>query len=145
MTAQPEAADERRRSVALHDDCVGLLLLDDGSQPLERPHGHVGERLTILEDVEIVGGRDAERFEDLVEHLPVLRSHHHNGLERRRLVEGTYNRSQLDGFGAGSEHDHDALHVATSIATSAVRAVFAHPRRPMTMRNTARQPANSHR
>ena len=67
-----EARGHRGRRVALHDDDVRPLLVDD---PRDRPHGRrrdVFGPLVRLHEVEIVIGRDLEDAQDLVEHLAML-------------------------------------------------------------------------
>ena len=83
-----EGSDERRGRVALHDDGIGLLLGDHWRQTLEGAHRHVRKRLAILDDVEIARRHDAERGEDLIEHLTVLGGHGHNRFERARSLKG---------------------------------------------------------
>jgi len=83
-----EGPDERRGRVALHDDGIGPLLGDHRRQTFEGADRHVGERLAILDDVEIARRHDAERGEDLIEHLTMLCGHGHNRFERVRPFKG---------------------------------------------------------
>ena len=77
-----EAADEGRRRVALDEDGVGALAVEQRLEAGEGARRDRRQRLPRLEDPEVVIRDDREELEHLGEHLPVLSGDHHDRLEQ---------------------------------------------------------------
>lgn len=106
-----ERSGEAGRGVAVDQDDVGLLVLEDGFELEQHIARHVEQRLARLHDRQIVVGSHTEDAQHLVEHLAVLARHGHDGLElllaRLQLVD---ERAHLDCLRAGAEDEHDFFH-----------------------------------
>ena len=102
---------EAGRGVAVDQDHVGPLVLEDGLELDQHVARHVEQRLARLHDRQVVVGSHVEDAQHLVEHLAVLAGHGHDGLElipaRLQLVD---ERAHLDCLRAGAEDEHDFLH-----------------------------------
>lgn len=102
-----ERRGEAGRGVAVDQDHVGSLVLEDGLELEQHVARHVEQRLARLHDREVVIGRHAEDVQHLVEHLAVLAGHGHDGLElilaRLQLVD---ERAHLDCLRACAEDEH---------------------------------------
>lgn len=98
---------EAGRGVAVDQDHVGPLVLENGLELDQHVARHVEQRLARLHDRKVVVGSHVENSKDLVEHLAVLACHCHDGLElisaRPKLVD---KRAHLDGLRAGAEDEH---------------------------------------
>ena len=98
---------EAGRGVAVDQDDVGPLVLENGLELDQHVARHVEQRLARLHDRQVVVGSHVENSKDLVEHLAVLACHCHDGLElisaRPKLVD---KRAHLDGLRAGAEDEH---------------------------------------
>ena len=104
-----EAADEGGGRVALHDDRVGALGLEERRQSIERACRHRGERLARRAEIEIVVRDDSEQVEHLREHLAVLPGHDDDRLEVRRPLELRDHGGDLDRLRTGAEDHHHAV------------------------------------
>lgn len=102
-----ERRGEAGRGVAVDQDNVGPLVLEDGLELQQHVARHVEQRLTRLHDRQVVVGRHVEDAQHLVEHLAVLARHGQDGLElictRLQLVD---ERTHLDCLRAGAEDEH---------------------------------------
>ena len=102
---------EAGRCVAVDQDDVGLLVLEDRLELEQYVARHVEQRLARLHDRQVVVWDHAEDAQHLVEHLAVLAGHSHDGLElipaRLQLVG---ERAHLDGLRSGAEDEHHFLH-----------------------------------
>lgn len=102
---------EAGRSVAVDQDHVGPLVLEDCLELEKHVTRHVEQRLARLHDRQVVVGIYVEDAQHLVEHLAVLARHGHDGLElilaRLQLVD---ERAHLDCLRAGTEDEHHFLH-----------------------------------
>ena len=110
---QVEASERRGeagRGVAVDQDHVGRLVLEDGLELEQHVARHVEQRLARLHDRQVVVGSHIEDAQHLVEHLAVLAGHCHDGLElihtRLQLVD---ERAHLDCLRAGAEDEHYLL------------------------------------
>lgn len=105
-----ECGGEAGRGVAVDQDDVGLLVLEDRLELEQNVARNVEQRLARLHDRKVVVGRHAEDAQHLVEHLAVLAGHGHDGLEliraRLQLVD---ERAHLDCLRAGAEDEHYLL------------------------------------
>ena len=88
----------------------GRVLGEERLQAVDGARHDGGQRLALLQDVEVMVRNDAEQFVDLVQHLAVLARDRHDAAEVRRLLQGADDRCHLDGFRPGSEDRHDAVH-----------------------------------
>lgn len=76
-----ERRGETARGVAVDQDHVGLLVLEDGLELDQYVARHVEQSLARLHDRQVVVGCHVEDAQHLVEHLAVLARHGHDGLE----------------------------------------------------------------
>lgn len=106
-----ERSGEAGRGVAVNQDHVGPLVLEDGPELEQHVARDVEQRLARLHDRQVVVGSHTEDAQHLVEHLAVLARHGHDGLElllaRLQLVD---ERAHLDCLRAGAEDEHDFFH-----------------------------------
>lgn len=106
-----ERRGEAGRGVAVNQDHVGPLVLENGLELEQHVARHVEQRLARLHDRQVVVGSHVEDAQNLVQHLAVLARHGHDGLElipaRLKLV---YERAHLDGLRAGAEDERDFFH-----------------------------------
>lgn len=106
-----ERSGEAGRGIAVDQDDVGFLVLEDGLELEQYVARHVEQRLAGLHDRQVVVGRHVEDAQHLVEHLAVLACHGNDGLElllaRLQLVD---ERAHLDCLRAGAEDEHDFFH-----------------------------------
>lgn len=106
-----ERRGEAGRGVAVDQDDVGPLVLEDRLELEQYVARHVEQRLARLHDRQVVVGSHTEDAQHLVEHLAVLARHGHDGLElisaRLQLVD---ERAHLDCLRAGAEDEHDFFH-----------------------------------
>lgn len=106
-----ECGGEAGRGVAVNQDHVGPLVLENGLEPEQHVARHVEQRLARLHDCQVVVGSHVEDAQHLVEHLAVLARHGHDGLElllaRLQLVD---ERAHLDCLRAGAEDEHYFFH-----------------------------------
>lgn len=102
---------EAGRGVAVDQDHVGPLVLEDGLELDQHVARHVEQRLARLHDRQVVVGSHVEDAQHLIEHLAVLARHGNDGLElipaRLQLVD---ERAHLDCLRAGAEDEHDFFH-----------------------------------
>ena len=108
-----ERRGEAGRGVAVDQDNVGPLILEDRLELDQNVAGDVEQRLARLHDRKVVVGRHVEDAQHLVEHLAVLTRYGHDRLElilaSLQLVdEGAH----LDCLRACAEDEHDFLHVS---------------------------------
>lgn len=106
-----QRSGEAGRGVAVDQDDVGPLVLENGLELDQHVASHVEQRLARLHDRKVVVGSHVEDAQHLVEHLAVLARHGHDGLEillaRLQLVD---ERAHLDCLRAGAEGEHDFFH-----------------------------------
>ena len=107
-------ARERRceagRGVAVDQDDVGPLVLENGLELDQHVASHVEQRLARLHDRQVVVGSHVEDAQHLVEHLAVLARHGHDSLELfRTRLELVDERAHLDSLRAGAEDEHYLL------------------------------------
>lgn len=106
-----ERSGEAGRGVAVDQDHVGLLVLEDRLELEQHVARHIEQRLARPHDGEVVVGSHTEDAQHLVEHLAVLAGHGDDGLElisaRLQLVD---ERAHLDCLRAGTEDEHDFFH-----------------------------------
>ena len=107
---QVEACERRGETgcgVAVDQDDVGPLFLEDGLELEQHVARYVEQRLARLHDRQVVVGSHTEDAQHLVEHLAVLARHGHDGLKlllaRLQLVD---ERAHLDCLRAGAEDEH---------------------------------------
>lgn len=102
-----ERGGEAGRGVAVDQDNVGHLVLEDRLELQQHVVSNVEESLARLHDRKVVVGRHVEDAQHLVEHLAVLAGHGHDGLElirtRLQLVD---ERAHLDCLRTGAEDEH---------------------------------------
>ena len=105
-----ERRGEAGRGVAVDQDHVGPLALEDRLELEQHVTRDVEERLARLHDSQVVVGSHTEDAQHLVEHLAVLARHGHDGLElistRLQLVD---ERAHLDCLRACAEDEHYLL------------------------------------
>ena len=105
-----ERGGEAGRGVAVDQDDVGLLVLEDGLELDQYVARHVEQRLARLHDRQVVVGSHIEDAQNLVQHLAVLAGHSHDGLELiRTRLELVDERAHLDCLRAGAEDEHYLL------------------------------------
>lgn len=106
-----ERGGKAGRGVAVDQDHIGPLVLEDGLELEQDIARHVEQRLARLHDGQVVVGSHTEDAQHLVEHLAVLARYGHDGLElllaRLQLVD---ERAHLDCLRAGTEDKHDFFH-----------------------------------
>lgn len=106
-----ERRGEAGRGVAVDQDDVGPLVLEDGLELQKHVARHIEQRLPRPHDRQVVVGSHTEDAQHLVEHLAVLTRHGHDGLElllaRLQLVD---ERAHLDCLRARAEDEHDFFH-----------------------------------
>lgn len=106
-----ERRGEAGRGVAVDQDHVWPLVLEDRLELEQHVARHVEQRLARLHDRQVVVGRHVEDAQHLVEHLAVLAGHGHDSLEliraRLQLVD---ERAHLDCLRACAEDKHYFLH-----------------------------------
>lgn len=105
-----ERCGEAGRGVAVDQDHVGRLVLEDGLELKQHVARHVEQRLARLHDRQVVVGSHIEDAQNLVQHLAVLAGHSHDGLELiRTRLELVDERAHLDCLRAGAEDEHYLL------------------------------------
>ena len=67
-----KACGERRGRVAVHENGIGLPIVEDLADGLQDARRQIAERLAFAHQIEIVVGRDIEQVQHLIEHLPML-------------------------------------------------------------------------
>lgn len=88
----------------MHQDYIGLALLEHIAHSGEYAGGDVIQVLSLLHYVQVKIRRDLKYTEHLVQHLTVLTGYSHYCLKLiRMLLELLYQRGHLYGLGAGSE------------------------------------------
>ena len=102
-----ERAGKRRRGVAMDKHDVRLHLTEHFAHPLKHARCDRGQILSLLHDVEIVVGTNAETVHDGVEHFPVLRRDAHDALDLGMLLQLQHERSHFDRFRPRAENGHD--------------------------------------
>lgn len=106
-----ERSGEAGRGVAVDQNHVGPLVLEDRLELEKHVARHVEQRLTRLHDRQVVVGIHVEDAKHLIEHLAVLPRHGHDGLELiRACLQLVDERTHLDRLWAGAEDEHDFFH-----------------------------------
>ena len=113
MVERGQGPGERRRCVAMDENEIGLVLLEDALHAEERLAGDGGERLTLLHNVEIKIAVQMEDLHDGIEHLAVLPGQADAAFDGVARLQRLDQRGHLDGLGARAEDGHDLnfLHV----------------------------------
>ena len=93
--------------VAMHQQQVVALALQDAAQAQQNMAGDVGQVLPRLHDVEVVVGLDAKQIKHLVKHLPMLRCDANLRLNAGRVCQSVDDRRHFDGLGAGTKNSED--------------------------------------
>lgn len=110
-----ERCGEAGRGVAVDQDDVGPLVLEDGLELEQHVARNVEQRLAGLHDRQVVVWSHAEDAQHLVEHLAVLTGDRHNRVElvgaRPQLV---HERAHLNGLRTGAEDEHNFFHISLS-------------------------------
>ena len=102
-----ERRGEAGRGVAVDQDHIGLLVLEDGLELEKHVARHVEQRLSRLHDRQVVIWSHVEDAQHLVEHLAVLAGHGDDGLELiRPCLQLVGEGAHLDGLRAGTEDKH---------------------------------------
>lgn len=102
-----ECGGEAGRGVAVDQDYVGPLVLEDRPELEQHVARHVEQRLARLHDRQVVVWGHAEDAQHLIEHLSVLAGHGDDGLELiRTCLQLVSERAHLDGLRAGAEDEH---------------------------------------
>lgn len=110
-----ECGGEAGRGVAVNQDHVGSLVLEDRLELEQHVTRHVEQRLARLHDRQVVVGSHVEDAQHLVEHLAVLAGHGHDGLKLiRTRLELFDERAHLDCLRAGAEDEHYFFHKKSS-------------------------------
>lgn len=110
-----ERRGEAGRGVAVDQDHVGPLVLEDSFELDQHVTRHVEQRLARLHDRQVVVGSHVEDAQHLVEHLAVLAGHGHDGLKLiRTRLELVDERAHLDCLRAGAEDEHYFFHKKSS-------------------------------
>lgn len=106
-----ECGGKAGRGVAVDQDDVGPLVLEDRLELEQHVARHVEQRLARLHDRQVVVGCHVEDAQHLVEHLAMLARHGHDGLELiRTCLQLVGERAHLDSLRAGAEDEHDFFH-----------------------------------
>ena len=107
-----ERRGEAGRGVAMDQDHVGFLVLEDGLELEQHVARDVEQRLARLHDRQVMVGCHVEDAQHLVEHLAVLASHGDDGLELilacLQLVDEW---AHLDCLRTGAEDEHYFLQI----------------------------------
>lgn len=110
-----ECGGKAGRGVAVNQDHVGPLVLEDGPELEQHVARNVEQSLSRLHDGQVVGGFDVEHAKHLVQHLTVLTGDRHNRVElvgaRPQLV---HERAHLNGLRASAEDEHNFFHISLS-------------------------------
>lgn len=105
-----ERRGEAGRGVAVDQDNVGPLVLEDGFELDQHVARHVEQRLARLHDRQVVVRSHTEDAQHLVEHLAVLPGHGHDSLELiRARLQLVGERAHLDGLRSCAEDEHYLL------------------------------------
>ena len=95
------------RRIALDDDGIGAVFVEDGVYSRDDAAGDAVERLVVGHEVEVDVGDDVEDLIDLVEHFTMLGGDDDDWGEPGMGFEGLDHRGDLDRLGAGAVDDHD--------------------------------------
>ena len=107
------ASDEGAGGIALHDDGIGLVILDGLIDRAEEEAGESGEGLTWGHELEVKICFDLKDAQGLIEHLSMLTRGTGDGLKLGRpAAELLDDRSELDDFRPGAEENEDAFHLS---------------------------------
>ena len=111
-----ERRGETGRGIAVHEDNVGSLVLENRLELEQHVARHVEQRLARLHDRQVMVGRHAKNAQHLVEHLAVLARYGHDGLELiATCLELVDERAHLDCLRAGAEDEHYLLQTGFSL------------------------------
>ena len=105
--ASVEGRQRRRgngRGIALNEHPVGSLLAQDGFESSQDARRHLGRRLVVLHDVEVVLGLNVEDTQHLIQHVAVLGGDAHAAHDALRMPRQlAHDGSELDRLGSGAE------------------------------------------
>ena len=119
-----ECRGKTGRGVAVDQNHVGPLVLEDRLELEQDIARHVEQRLARLHDGQVVVGSHIEDAQHLVEHLAMLASHGHDGLELiRTRLELVDERAHLDGLRAGAEDEHYFLEHLAHLQKKTIEAI----------------------
>ena len=111
LVESPDRARQRGCGVALHQDQVRMLGLQNGLDRGQNVRREAGQRLARPHQIEIVVGRYGKGRENLVQHVAMLRRHadfHREFIWPR--AQPVNQRTQLDALRARSEDAENADH-----------------------------------
>ena len=95
----------------MHENHIGLFILQGLLQFQQHVTRHVKERLPRLHDSQIVVGLDVEYAQHLIEHLAMLSRDGHNSLKLvRTALQLVHERTHLDCLRTSAEDEHYLLH-----------------------------------
>lgn len=120
-----QGAGEATRGVALDDHDVRSVVGQQAVEPGESACRDVGEGLACTPDGEVVVGYQVESVEDRLDHVPVLAGVDHGHDEARVGRQAEDDRSQLDRFWPGAEHDHRPANPGLTVPVHAYRVARA--------------------
>ena len=102
---------------------VRLLLLKDPVQAQQYRRGLLRQRKPLLHDVQIHVRLNAEKLQDLVQELPVLRRNAHTAFKTPVAAQCQGEGRHFDRFGTGPEYRHYLHTPSTSILSPASFAI----------------------
>ena len=107
------ATDKGAGGIALHDDGIGLVILDGLIDRAEEEAGESGESLAGPHELEVEIGLHLKHVHGLIKHLAMLTGGAGDGLKLGRpAAELLDDGGELDDFGSGAEEDEDAFHLS---------------------------------
>lgn len=116
-----ECGGKAGRGVAVNQDHVGPLVLEDGPELEQHVARDVEQRLARLHDRQVVVGRNVEDAQHLVEHLAVLASNGHDSLELCITCFQLINeRTHLNGLWTRPKNEHYLFHQVTSFQVNSL-------------------------
>jgi hypothetical protein len=90
--------------VALHEHPIRPYFSQHWFQPRQHSGGHLGGRLTLLHQIQILIGHDVKKVQHLIQHIPMLSRSTDMDLKAIRLLpQLSHHRGHLDRLGAGAE------------------------------------------
>ena len=118
--------DKGRARIAMHQHNIRLLLFKHLTDALKNIHRHIKERLPLLHDGQIIIRYNAEGFQHLVKHLPMLPCYTNHRLDAFALLQLQHERAHLDRFRPRSKYEHHFFHHRSSFVNpSSCRAAHS--------------------
>ena len=95
------------RSIAMHQNHIGLGFLHNRLQAHQRTGGNIVQRLAAGHNIQVVVRLNAEKLQHLVQHFAMLGGNSHNGLNIFGIFAHLqYQRTHFNRFRAGTENSH---------------------------------------